>query len=317
MDEKSEKYVREVAELLSGGELYLVAGAGISNRAGIPCWADLLKEFAEAYNKQEGKSSVRAQEIARLAETGDLDLFELMLNDVQGEVALIKVLKKYFDNQRYDKIHRKLLELPFQGIVTFNYDTCFENACRKESLRTELLEKRWFCFPRYRSREINVQKMCDGSRFLLHVHGCFKYDCEGVVGEYELENIVLTQAQYLKFYREKTMDKIIEWLVTKHVLFLGTSLTDKYFLDGIATLRKPEGLNERANSSKWYKLCSSEREHCGMLDEEKYVMHHIHYKEENDGFLRAVNAITELTDVDRGGVDKVVVPDSVVVQESI
>ena len=184
MDEKSEKYVREVAELLSRGELYLVAGAGISNLVGIPCWADLLKEFAEAYKKQVGGFSPRAQEIARLAKIEDLDLFELMLNDVQGQMVLIEVLKKYFDNQRYDKIHRKLLELPFRGIVTFNYDTCFENACRKESMRTELLEKRWFCFPRYRSREIDVQKMCDGSRFLLHIHGCFKYDCDGVVGTY-------------------------------------------------------------------------------------------------------------------------------------
>ncbi len=80
MDEKSENYVTEVAELLSRGELYLVAGAGISNLAGIPCWADLLKEFAEAYNRQEGKSSARAQEIARLAKIEELDLFELMLN---------------------------------------------------------------------------------------------------------------------------------------------------------------------------------------------------------------------------------------------
>ena len=317
MDEKSEKYVREVAELLSRGELYLVAGAGISNLAGIPCWADLLKEFAEAYNRQEGKSSVRAQEIARLANIEELDLFELMLNDVQGEIALIEVLKKYFDNQRYDEIHRKLLELPFRGIVTFNYDTCFENACRKESMRTELQEKRWFCFPRYRSREMDVRKMCDGGRFLLHVHGCFRYDCEGIVGKYELENIILTRAQYMKFYKEETMDEIIEWLVTKHILFLGTSLKDRYFLDGIAPFRKPKGPNERANSSKWYKLCSSEREHCDMLDVEKYVMHHIHYKEENDGFLRAVNAIVELTDVDRGGVGKIVVSDSVVVRESI
>lgn len=319
MDEKSENYVREVAELLSGGELCLVAGAGISNLAGIPCWADLLKEFAEAYKKQVGEFSPRAKKIAMLAKEEDLDLFELMLNDVQGEIALIEVLKKYFNNQRYDEIHRKLLELPFRGIVTFNYDTCFENACRKESMRTELREKRWFCFPMYRSRELDLQQMCDGSRFLLHMHGCFRYDCEGEVGEYELENIVLTRAQYVKFYKEKTMDKILQWLTTKHILFLGTSLMDRYFMDGIAPHRKPKGLNERANSSKWYKLCSSEQEDCDMLDVEKYVMHHIHYKEENDGFLRAVNAIAELTDVDRGGVDKLVVSDSVsvVVRESI
>lgn len=317
MDEKSENYVREVAELLSRGELYLVAGAGISNRAGIPCWEDLLKEFSEAYNRQEGKSIGRAKGIEMLAETKNLDLFELMLNDKQGEIAFIEVLKKYFDNQRYNEIHRKLLELPFRGIVTFNYDTCFENACRRESMRTELLEKRWFCFPRYRSREMDVGKMCDGSRFLLHLHGCFRYDCEGVVGKYELENIVLTRSQYMKFYKEKTMDEIIEWLVVKDILFLGTSLTDRYFLDRIAPSRKPKGPNERANSSKWYKLCSSEREHCDMFDEEQYVMYNIHYKEENDGFLRAVNAIAELTDVDRGGVDKLVVPGSVVVRESI
>lgn len=316
VDEKSEKYVREVADLLSGGELYLVAGSGISNRAGIPCWADLLKEFADTYNRQVGSSSPRARKIKMLAEEEDLDLFEMLLNDTQGHIVLIEVLKKYFDDQRYDNIHRKLLELPFRGIVTFNYDTCFENACRKESIWTELLEKRWFCFPRYRSREMDVQQMCDGDRFLLHMHGCFRHDCEGVVGEYELENIVLTRAQYLKFYKEETMEEILKCLAKKHILFLGTSLSDRYFLDGIAQYRKPKDLNERANSSKWYKFCSSEQEYCDLLDEEKYVMSHIHYKKENDGFLSAVNAIAELTDVDRGGVDKVVVPDSVVVRES-
>lgn len=316
MDEKSENFVREVAELLSSGELYLVAGAGISNLAGIPCWPDLLKEFAEAYERQVGGFNPRAKKIAMLAEAGDLDLFDLMLFEAQGEIVLIDVLKKYFDDQRYDKIHRKLLELPFRGIVTFNYDTCFENACRKESMQTELLEKRWFCFPRYRNREMDVQRMCDGDRFLLHMHGCFRHDCEGITGEYELENIVLTRAQYVKFYRENTMDEILKCLAKKHILFLGTSLKDRYFLDGIAPFRKPEGPNERANSSKWYKLCSSEQEYCDMLDMEKYVMPHIHYKGD-DGFLRAVNAIVELTDVDRGGVDKLVVPDSVVVRESI
>ncbi len=316
MDKKSEKYIGEVAELLSRGELYLVAGSGISNRAGIPCWPDLLKEFADTYNRQEGKSSVRAGEIAKRAEIGDLDLFELMLNDVQGEIALIEVLKKYFDDQRYDEIHRKLLELPFRGIVTFNYDTCFENACRKESMWTELREKRWFCFPRYGSREMDLQQMCDGGRFLFHMHGCFRYDCEEEIGKYEFENIVLTREQYVKFYREKTMDEILKWLATKHILFLGTSLIDRYFLDGIAPYRKPKCPDDRANSNKWYKLCSSEQEHCDFLDVEKFVMHHIHYKNVGDGFLAAVNAIAELTDVDRGGVDKIVVPDSMVVRES-
>ncbi len=312
MDDKSINLLGRVVDLLAAGKLYLLAGAGLSRRVGIPGWNDLLKEFAREYKRRPGHSAGRAGEIIRLAKKKDLELFEVMKNDSQGQIALIDVLRRYFYSQKCDSVHASLLGLPFKGVVTTNYDTCFESACTKYRICQELVKDRWFCFPEYDGRSIDMDRVFDGNKFLLHMHGCFYHG-----GKLEVENIILTPSQYYKFYLHgrKQMERILGVLASEHVLFLGTSLTDRYFLDSIRCLRKPNNQNERANAPDWFRFCDGGKDCFKMRDEEDLVMHHIHYEKGNDGFGDAVREMVNTFNTRKRGVDVYVDPKRVTIEE--
>ena len=81
MDDRSTVNLERAAKLLFEGKLYLLAGAGLSCRAGIPGWSDLLNYFASEYEKRPYHSMMRAEEIKMFAKKKDLELFELILLD--------------------------------------------------------------------------------------------------------------------------------------------------------------------------------------------------------------------------------------------
>jgi hypothetical protein len=196
--------------------------------------------------------------------------------------------------------------MPFRGLVTTNYDTCFESACRKYGVCPELLDMRWFCFPEYNKRTIDMKKLFDGNKFLLHMHGCFCY------GEsFEIENIILAPSQYMKFYRREEIRTIISTLSKKHVVFVGTSLTDRYFLDAVRELRKPRNDNERANSKAWFKLCDNGKDCFEMRDEEDFIMHHIHYKRGKNGFSDTIMKMVDAVNVKKNPVSVFVDPSKI------
>lgn len=312
MDSLSSKYLERVADILCEGRLYLLVGAGVSCRVGIPGWEDLLREFSEEYEQRGGHSPKRAEEIKRFAERKDLELFEVMKNDIQGSIALINVLKKHFYNCKCEDIHIELLGLPLGGVVTTNYDTCFESACMNYGICQELLDKRWFCFPEYDGRTVNMDTVFDGNKFLLHIHGCFCHR-----GDFEVENIILTPSQYYKFYQKEQMQMILRALAQEHVLLLGTSLTDRYFLDAVRNLRKPKNDNERANTREWFRFCDKGRDCYPLRDEEDLVMYHIHYEEGNDGFANAVREMVNAVDSRKRGVDVYVDTSNINLREDI
>ncbi len=312
MDEYRKNNLDKAIELLKENKLYLYVGAGVSCRVGIPGWKDLLQEFADEYKQRAGHSPERAKEIKRFAEESNLELFEVMKNDTQGQIVLIDVLKRHFAVDRCDSVHRELLGLPFAGVITTNYDRCFESACGKYRIRQELLDQRWFCFPEYDGRAINMDKVFDGNKFLLHMHGCFFHG-----GNFEVENIILAPSQYYKFYGREEMKMILETLAQEHVLFLGTSFTDKYFLDSIRELRKPKNENERANTREWFKFCDKGEDCFQIRDEEDFVMHHIHYEGPNDGFADAVREIGNAVDLRKRGVRVYVDPRNINSREDI
>jgi hypothetical protein len=234
----------------------------------------------------------------RFARKCDLELFEVMKNDEQGNIALIDVLKRHFYNKKCDILHKELLSIPFKAVVTTNYDTCFENACTQYGVCQEFVERRWFCFPEYNGRTIDIRQMLNGDKFMLHMHGCF---CHGEENHFEVENIVLAPSQYHKFYNRSEMRKILTALKDAHVLFIGTSLTDQHFLNTIRELRKPKSINERANAKEWFRLCAGE-DCTPMRDEEDFVMSHIHYESVNDGLEDVIRKIAGLVDSRKRGV---------------
>ena len=299
MDDRSIKHLERVAELLVQGELYLFAGAGLSCRVGIPKWTDLLNAFVSEYKKRPYHSVPRAEEMEYFAKSNNRpEFFEVMINEDLGRIVLIDVMKNYFCNDKCDIIHKEILDLPFKSIVTTNYDTCFENACTKYVLCPEMAESRWFCFPEYNGRALDIGQMLNGQKFLLHMHGCFWRSKDKY---FEVENLVLAPSQYHKFYKRNEMNRILSELKDKYVLFIETSLTDIYFLNAMRELRKPKSDNERANAKEWFRLCSG-KDCTAMRDEENFIMRHIHYDRNNDGLLGIIRTITGLVDSKKRGV---------------
>jgi NAD-dependent SIR2 family protein deacetylase len=285
---------QKMLNLLANRKLYLFVGAGLSCRVGIPDWKALLTECVEVYREQPQHSPARVRELLRFAERADIELFEDMLNDVAGEEAVIRVLKKYFGEATYHPLHKRLLRLPFCGFVTSNYDRCFEAACAGVHERIDLTGDRWFSFPPRGNESIDVNRLFSGDAFLLHIHGCFCH-----ADSVEIENIILTRSQYQRFYAEATMQEILGRLSKKHLLMMGTSFTDQYFLDALRKYRRPRGINERANMPEWYILHPKEAHNLYPIrDQENYRLHHIYYRDgaEHDGFEDLVAEMSGVID---------------------
>ncbi|MGD0572274.1 MAG: SIR2 family protein [Sedimentisphaerales bacterium] len=312
MDDQSRRHLEEMIDILNEGKLLLLAGAGLSLQVGIPGWHELLNEFSREYKARPGHSEKRAEEIDKFAENNNLDLFEVMKGDTQGNFALIDVLKRHFDNKKCGDIHRRILALPFKGYATTNYDTCFENACIKYGVCSDMLDSRWFCFPKYRDQNIDTEKLFNGERFLLHMHGCFCYK-EG----YEVENIILTQNQYRKFYSAKEMGTILGKFGKNHLLILGSSLTDPHFVGAMSDLRISTDKTQLANRLKWYKLCDGIKDCYPMRDEENLGIHHIHYESGRDGILDTIMKMEEAVDVRKRPVSVFADPSKIGVREDI
>lgn len=290
---ESELNRQNMLDLLANGKLYLFAGAGLSCRAGMPSWKVLLKECADAYKAQHQHSPERAAEIERFATRENIELFEVMLNDLAGEDALIEVFKRHFAEKACDPLHERLLRLPFCGWITSNYDRCFEAACDRVHERIDLIGDRWFCFPPCHNQLIDIESLFSGDPFLLHIHGCFWQ-----AGCIEIENLILTRSQYRRFYyEERAMQDILARLSDRHLLLIGTSFTDQYFLDALAKYRRPTGINERANMPDWYILYDNagQKDIYPIRDRENYRLHHIYYTtgSHQDGFAGFIDRMLE------------------------
>jgi SIR2-like protein len=287
---------QKMMDLLAKGELYLFVGAGLSCRAGIPDWETLLKEFIACYEEQPDHSAGRAEEMRRIVARDGIEVFEVMLGDTAGEVAVITVLKRHFANETCRSLHERLLQLPFRGFITSNYDRCIEAACPRVSERIELTGNRWFCFPTCGSQTISVDEVFCGNPFLLHIHGCFLHQ-----GSVEVDRIILTRAQYLKFYAEGVIQDILEQLAKKHLLLIGTSFTDQYFLDELRKFRRPRNMNEKANMPEWYILYETPQNVFPIRDRDSFWLHHIYYGNsgDRDGLAQLLSQMAEAVEAVR------------------
>ncbi len=245
--------LNDLVELLKRGDLYVFAGAGVSCLAGFPSWQDLLEMFASAYRMLPNKDRNIENELAILVAKCDTAIIDLLLGlGTEGQKKYGEVLTTVLKKHSCDPVHEWLIELPFAGYITTNYDLCFEEACRKKGLRVDLAGNRRFCYPRnqfdHSPTPADVTDLsAGGGPFLLHMHGCPEYD-----GKYDIENIILTNAQYAKFYNRDDMECIYDKCFYANVLVLGTSLNDPYFMNKLREKRGPGSTTNLANRKTCY-----------------------------------------------------------------
>ncbi len=195
--------LRERARALAGragrGELALFLGAGVSAGAGLPLWGQLLDRLADRAHMAEGER----QALHRL---NPLDQAAIVERRLGGPAGLERTLRQVFTRRHYALAHALLAALPVREVVTTNYDELFEMAW-------EALGRRPAVLP-YVLRP-------DADGWLLKLHGCVSHP----------RDIVLTREDHLGFGEQHhALAGVAETLlITRHMLFVGFSLTDDNF----------------------------------------------------------------------------------------
>jgi len=282
----------ELVRLLIEGKLYLFAGAGVSCLAGLPSWKKLLKEFAGGYEGLPNNDKNIVKELPALIENCETVIIDHLLGlGTEGQRKYAEILKNTFRQDVCSDVHEWLIELPFAGYITTNYDLCFEKACLKRNLKLNLIDGRRFCYPPHRfehdAKNIRDLSGCEGP-FLLHMHGCIEHN-----GKYDVDNIILTRRQYYDFYNKPEMDCIYDNCFYEHILIVGTSFSDPYFMNKFKERRGHISATNIANRKKCYVLRhSSEMSKSPHSDEVSLDIVYAYFDDVIDAGLR--NMINEL-----------------------
>ncbi|MGY1841263.1 MULTISPECIES: SIR2 family protein [unclassified Modestobacter] len=191
--------LRAVAEELGGrardGALAVFLGAGVSAAAGLPTWEVLLDELAEqaglAGALRSGLSGLPPQDAAAL------------LARSLGRDVLTGYVQQRFGPGPYALAHALIAGLPVGEYVTTNYDPLVELAAADVGRPLRVLP---------------FDEATAGDPWLLKLHGDAAHP----------DSIVLTREQYLEFgdHRTALAGVLQSLLLTRHVLFVGTSMLD-------------------------------------------------------------------------------------------
>jgi hypothetical protein len=191
--------LRELAEQLGEkarrGQLAVFIGAGVSAAAGLPTWEQLVGELAERSglggDLREGLSRLPPQDSAAL------------LARELGRNRLEAFVRERFGPASYALAHALIADLPVQEFVTTNYDPLVEQAAADIGRRVRVLP---------------FEEAEPGSPWLLKLHGDSAHP----------ESVVLTREEYLQFgdSRAALAGVLHSLLLTRHVLFVGTSMLD-------------------------------------------------------------------------------------------
>jgi hypothetical protein len=193
------EHLRELAAQLGEkarrGQLAVFIGAGVSAAAGLPTWEQLVDELAE----RSGLDGELREGLTRLPPQDSAALLAREL----GRDQLEGFVKERFGPTSYALAHALIADLPVQEFVTTNYDPLVELAACDIG------------------RDITVLPFEDampGAPWLLKLHGDAAHP----------ESVVLTREEYLQFgdSRAALAGVLHSLLITRHVLFVGTSMLD-------------------------------------------------------------------------------------------
>lgn len=197
---------RRLAAEARADRLVIFVGAGVSRDAGLPDWRELLiqlhpQDLSEPEQKQ----------------LDDLDLRDqatLIEQSLGGRDQLIEKISEVISRCRHIGLtHALLASLGAGQAITTNYDNLFELACTQRGHSVD--------------QDITVLpygRVVEGRPWLLKLHGSIDHRDHH-------DHIVLTRSDYMGLARERSaLFGIVQaLLVTKHLLFVGYSLSDDDF----------------------------------------------------------------------------------------
>lgn len=187
---------RSLADRALSGELALFLGAGVSIAAGLPTWDGLLKRLAEGRGIDFGELQT------------PLDRAQLLRQEYEHEDFGAAVARAVTGSGRYAITHSLLAALGCTEVTTTNYDPLYERAAED--------------FSGSGLPVLPFDSARPGSPWLLKMHGDAGHP----------DTIVLTRSDYVHYdARARPVASVLQALMlTRHLLVVGTSMTDDNFL---------------------------------------------------------------------------------------
>ena len=192
---------RELARDAQRDRLVLFMGAGTGVGAGLPGWKALIGRLGD-----EAGMTTDAERNELLAlDPRDAGLILDRRLREQGR-SLVELIRELVDSTLVSLTHQLLASLPVKEAATTNYDVLFEQAWREAGRAHAVL-------PRQSAR--------DAPSWLLKLHGSTD----------DPDRIVLSREDYLRFEGEgAALAGVVQaMLLTRHMLFVGYSLSDDNF----------------------------------------------------------------------------------------
>jgi hypothetical protein len=195
LPEHLQELAQQLGERARRGQLAVFIGAGVSAAAGLPTWEQLLDELAT----RSGLDDDLREGLTRLPPQDSAALLAREL----GRDRVETFVKERFGPGSYAMAHALVADLPVQEFVTTNYDPLVELAAADMGRRLQVLP---------------FDEARPGAPWLLKLHGDAAHP----------ESVVLTREEYLQFgdTRAALAGVLHSLLLTRHVLFVGTSMLD-------------------------------------------------------------------------------------------
>ncbi|WP_104524590.1 SIR2 family protein [Blastococcus atacamensis] len=189
------RLAEQMGERARRGQLAVFIGAGVSAAAGLPTWEQLVDELAA----RSGLDDALREGLSRLPAQDSAALLARQL----GTAELEAFVARRFGPGPYALAHALIADLPVQEFVTTNYDPLVEVAAGDIGREVRVLP--------YDEAE-------PGAPWLLKLHGDAAHP----------ESVVLTREEYLQFGNTGAAlaGVLHSLLLTRHVLFVGTSMLD-------------------------------------------------------------------------------------------
>jgi hypothetical protein len=190
---------QRLGRLARAGNLVLFLGAGVSQPAGLPSWARLIQHLAK-------ESSSYADKVHELSQIQPTDAASLLEKDL-GAPRFHEILRAHLSEKAHPLGHALLASLRTMETITTNFDTLYEQACLPA-----------FAHP---LRTLPREAAKPGEPWLLKMHG-----------DINSQTWVLTREAYLLFdaYWRPLASMVQAAMMTRHMLFIGFSLTDENFI---------------------------------------------------------------------------------------
>ncbi len=207
-----------VSEYMHQERIAVFVGAGVSTLSQYPSWKKLVLSMADKIDYQitlkdiNGNDSLSSDEYLKIPQ---------FFYDTRGEKEYYSFVRKQLHTiKEPNEIHRMIMRLRPNHILTTNYDTLIEQAANRAGMSYSVINAD------------DKVATAPTHNYILKVHG-----------DFEANNFVLKESDYLNYNTNFTMiDNLMKSIISTHlVIFLGYSLGDyniKLILNWVKQVQK-------------------------------------------------------------------------------